>query len=318
MIEEILENKLSTVAQSNAITSGRYDLTACELDIFFIVLANINSQPSGHDGKRIRIYTTDIKTITGRMWNSKQLRESVTSLGSKQIEVVIKNNEYLTIWMFQSVETFLGKGYFEVLLSEPILPYLLELKTNFTVLQLKSALSCSSKYSKRLYSLACQWRNARDGKKRFQLDELKEILGLKDPKNLKPEQYVEINAFKKNVLDISVFQINEYTDIKFEYKLIKQGRTYTAIDIFIDQKKSKFQLGIDFKESIDFQKNVRIIMKYGFSEDQGKIIAPHFKEFEKIIETLNNKIKNGALKIEHHMAYLIAVLQDKGILKKKK
>ena len=37
-------------------------------------------------------------------------------------------------------------------------------------------LNCSSKYAKRLYALACQWRSI--GKKRFEISELKKILGL--------------------------------------------------------------------------------------------------------------------------------------------
>jgi len=37
-------------------------------------------------------------------------------------------------------------------------------------------LNCSSKYAKRLYALACQWRSV--GKKRFEISELKKILGL--------------------------------------------------------------------------------------------------------------------------------------------
>lgn len=54
------------------------------------------------------------------------------------------------------------------------------MKNNFKALQLKSVLNCSSKYTKRLYTIACQWRSV--GTKRFEIQELKQMLGLIDKK----------------------------------------------------------------------------------------------------------------------------------------
>ena len=62
-------------------------------------------------------------------------------------------------------------------------------------------LGCTSKHAKRLYSLACQWRGT--GGHTYSIGELKEMLGLKDPKGKEPEQYKQIGQFKEKVLDIA-------------------------------------------------------------------------------------------------------------------
>ena len=313
-----------TIVQSNIITSARYDYTACQLDIFFMILGSLSSQPTN---KKYRIYSKDIEDITGRRWDRKMLRESVTALGDKKIEINVGDDDYKQIWLFQSSESFHGQGYFEVMLSESIIPYLEDLKNNFTVMELKSALLCSSKYSKRLYALACQWRNSSNGRKSFKISELKEMLGLKDPDGIAKEQYIEIPALKKYVFDIAVKQINLNTDINFDYRLIKQGRSFTGIEIFIEDKELQERFDIDFnkdleyqKKETEYQKNVAEIMAYGLDRESAeKIALKHFKDFKATVDDLNLKISQDIIKIRGNSsaAYLIGVYKKKGVLKAK-
>ena len=178
-------------------------------------------------------------------------------------------------------------------------------------MQLKSTLSVTSKYAKRLYALACQWRSV--GKKRLELEELKKMLGLIDKKG--NEQFTEITAFKKRVLDIAKKQINEETDISFDYKLIKQGRAFRWVEIYTNPKMSQ-QLVINFEESIDNQKYISKLIFYGFSQIQAELVSGKEKEkdFDTLIIDLNEKIRQRKLKIENSVGYLIGVYQKKGIL----
>ena len=125
------------------------------------------------------------------------------------------------LWLFSKVDYLIGTGSFSVKLNDEALPYFFELKNNFTALQLKSVLNCSSKYAKRLYGIACQWRSI--GSKRFEIVELKKMLGLIDKKG--NEQFERISQFKEYVLDIAKKQINEKKALVPKaflcYKLIK-------------------------------------------------------------------------------------------------
>lgn len=300
-----INNEDKIIYQHNAITSGRYDYSACMLDILFMVLSALEK-----DKLVYTIYTEDIEHITGRKWNIAQFTKSTESMLTKMFEIE-DENAYTQFVLFQYFKYLKGERSIEVKLSEISLPYFFELKNNFTALQLKSVLNCSSKYAKRLYGLACQWRSV--GKKRFEISELKKMLGLinKDGE----EQFTEITAFKKYVLEIAKEQINKNTDIHFDYELTKRGRSFQWVTIFINAQKSKV-LEIDFGKSVDVQKFEHKLKAYGFNEEQAEIIAMKEKEkdFDILITDLNEKVRNRKLNVESAPAYLVGVYQKKGIL----
>ncbi|KMQ58360.1 hypothetical protein ACM46_22700 [Chryseobacterium angstadtii] len=303
LIDVNLQDKV--VMQHNAITSGRYDFTACQLDLLFMILAQLEIGKTEYT-----IHTSDIEAITGRQWQINQLTKSTELILTKMFEVE-DSESYTQFVLFQYFKYLKGQRSIQVKLSEIALPYFFELKSNFTALQLKSTLSVTSKYAKRLYALGCQWRSV--GKKRFEIEELKKMLGLIDKKG--KEQFEEISAFRKNVLDIAKKQINEESDIYFDYKLIKQGRSFRWVEIYVNAKMAQ-QLIINFEESIDNQKYISKLVVYGFSQIQAELIAGKEKEsnFDILITELNEKIRQRKLKIENSVGYLVGVYQKKGIL----
>jgi len=303
LIDVNLQDKV--VMQHNAITSGRYDFTACQLDLLFMILAQLEIGKTEYT-----IHTSDIEAITGRQWQINQLTKSTELILTKMFEVE-DSESYTQFVLFQYFKYLKGQRSIQVKLSEIALPYFFELKSNFTALQLKSTLSVTSKYAKRLYALGCQWRSV--GKKRFEIEELKKMLGLIDKKG--KEQFEEISAFKKNVLEIAKKQINEESDIYFDYKLIKQGRSFRWVEIYVNAKMAQ-QLVINFEESIDNQKYISKLVAYGLSQMQAELIAGKEKEkdFDILITELNEKIRQRKLKIENSVGYLVGVYQKKGIL----
>lgn len=297
------ESKL--IYQHNVITSGRYDYSATMMDILFMVLSSLEV------GKlEYTIHVQDIEAITGRKWNLKQLREATESIGSRMFEIE-KKDSLEQIWLFSRVKYLLGTGSFTITLNPLASQYFFELKNNFTALQLKSVLNCSSKYAKRLYGIACQWRSV--GSKRFEIEELKKMLGLIDKKG--NEQFERVNDFKKYVLDIAKQQINENTDIEIDFELKKRGRSFHWVTVHINSQKFK-QLEINFHNSIDVQKFASKLTVYGLTQEQADIIAQKEKEadFNALIEDLNAKVRNGKLKMDKSVAYLVGVYQKKGIL----
>lgn len=297
------ETKL--IYQHNVITSGRYDYSATMMDILFMVLSSLEV------GKlEYTIHIQDIEAITGRKWNLKQLREATESIGSRMFEIETKDS-LEQIWLFSRVKYLLGTGSFTITLNPLASQYFFELKNNFTALQLKSVLNCTSKYAKRLYGIACQWRSV--GSKRFEIVELKKMLGLIDKKG--NEQFTEITAFKKRVLDIAKKQINENTDIEIDFELKKRGRSFHWVTVHINSQKFK-QLEINFHNSVDIQKFASKLTAYGLTQEQADIIAQKEKEadFNALIEDLNAKVRNGKLKMDKSVAYLVGIYQKKGIL----
>lgn len=301
-----LQNKV--VFQHNVITSGRYDYSSCMLDILFMVLSGLEQNKLEYT-----IHVQDIEQITGRKWNLKQLREATESIGSRMFE--IETSESLDqIWLFSRVKYLKGTGSFVVKLNDEATPYFFDLKNNFTALQLKSVLDCSSKYAKRLYTIACQWRSV--GSKRFEITELKKMLGLIDKKG--NEQFERISDFKMKVLDIAKTQICENTDIELSYELKKRGREFYWVTLHINSQKFK-QMQIEFDKPLNIQKFKSKLLSYGLNEDQAEQIATKEKEadFDTLIADLNNKIQNKKVSVKNSVGYLVGIYQKKGFLPSK-
>jgi len=297
--------------QHNAITSGRYDFTACQLDILFMVLASLKEEETHY-----KIHTKDIELITGRQWNISQLTNSTEQLLTRMFEIETEDRHRQFV-LFQYFDYIKGTRTIEVKLSEVALPYFFELKNNFTHFQLKSVLGCTSSYAKRIYMLACQWRTIGKFPKPIPIIELKQMLGLVDKKGV--EQYERISAFKADVLDKAKKQINENTDISFDYELFKHGRSFTHIQIYVSMSKDNpKQLEIDYTQSISEQRNIRTIMAYGINEEYAKLIVKDgFEKFIDFVKKVNERAKKGEINVDNASAYIIGSYQKKGVLQKK-
>ena len=238
-----LPEPVPVVRQHNAITQARYDYTACQLDIFFFLLSRLRRDDA--PDREYTIYVKDVETLTGRQWNYQQLREATADMGSRMFEVE-NERTYQQLWMFQRVEYIKGKGCLQIQLATPIRPFLFNLKENFTSYQLHSALKLSSKYATRIYQLVSQWKD-KATTRTYPLDEFKQMLHLKDPKGKEPELFQNISQLKARVLDIAVRQVNEHTDLKIDYQLLKKGRAYDAVRFTIARQQPQ-QLPIPFEQ----------------------------------------------------------------------
>lgn len=215
-------NQSIEVRQHNAITNARYEYTEMQLDIFLYLLAKLRKDKT--DGV-YEVSVGEMSKLTGKKYNYQQLRLATEGMGSRMFEVSTTRS-YIQLWMFQRIEYVHGTGIIEVEFTNPIKPYLFDLKDNFTSFQLYAALRLSSKFAKRIYTLCSQWKD-KGQTQTFSLDEFKKMLSLLDDKG--NEQYRQIGQLKQFVLDESVKQINKHTDLEVGYTLQKRGRSFNSI-----------------------------------------------------------------------------------------
>ncbi|MBW3131133.1 replication initiation protein [Hymenobacter profundi] len=210
------------IRQHNALTNARYEYSELQLDLFFFIISKLR-----RDDKDT-IYQLDImelSRLTGKRYNGAYLQKATADMGSRMLEVE-DANEYQQLWMFQRIRYLKGQGIIEFDLTKHVLPYLFELKNNFTSYELAAALRLTSKYAKRIYQYCSQWKDLGETKK-YEILELKRMLGLVDDKGT--DKMPRISDFRTSVLDIAVKQINEHTELSISYKLEKRGKAFKNV-----------------------------------------------------------------------------------------
>jgi len=210
------------IRQHNALTNARYDYTELQLDLMFFLVSKLRKeqQTGAYD-----LSIMELSALTGKRYDYPYLRQATEGMGSRVFEVETKES-FKQLWMFRSVEYMKGQGMLKIKLSEDILPYLFDLKDNFTSYGLAAALRLSSKYAKRIYQLVSQWKDLGETKK-YDLQDFKKMLGLLDAKG--NEKLKQLGQLRERVLDPAVKQINEHTELHISYTLEKKGRAFKNI-----------------------------------------------------------------------------------------
>ena len=210
------------VRQHNTLTNARYEYTELQLDLLFFLLSKLRKD------QKTAVYELSIKdlsALTGKEYHYGYLRKATEGMGSRVFEVET-DTQFSQLWMFQRVNYLKGQGTIEIKLTEDIIPYLFDLKDNFTSYELASALRLTSKYAKRIYQLCSQWKDKGETKK-YDIEDFKKMLGLLDEKG--NDKAARISDLKTKVLDIAVKQINEHTELHISYKLEKKGKAFKSI-----------------------------------------------------------------------------------------
>lgn len=215
-------NQELEIRQHNALTNARYEYTELQLDLFFFIISKLRKD------EKDTVYQLDIRelsSLTGKRYNGAYLHKATADMGSRMLEVE-DAKEYRQIWMFQQIRYIKGEGIIEFDLTKYVLPYLFQLKNNFTSYELAAALRLTSKYAKRIYQICSQWKDLGETKK-YDLQDFKKMLGLLDEKG--NEKMERISQLREKVLDVAVKQINEHTELNVSYTLEKRGKTFKNI-----------------------------------------------------------------------------------------
>ncbi|WP_188939377.1 replication initiation protein [Dyadobacter endophyticus] len=242
MMEKAKEKSTSLqVRQHNAITAARHELSAAQLDLYFMVLSKLKN--GDQIGTKYRINVAEIFQLTGRNWNYVQLRDATEGLIGKVFEIE-ENDGLLQVALMSSAKYLKGQGTIEISIAGELLPYLVDLKNNFTSFQLYCVLSMSSKYAKWLYVQFSRWKDI--GFMSIDVEDLRYRLHLKDPEGKQPEQYKQWGQFKDNVIEPAMRQINASSDLRVTYSTEKAGKTITKLH-FLIKSVSQFQTIIPFE-----------------------------------------------------------------------
>ena len=220
-----LERHELVYKSNDLIQKTRYELSASEQKV--VLWATSKIKPTDND---FEWYTFEAKEfcqllgITENGKNYRNLRDKVKKLADKSFWIDMGDNETCLCRWFSGVKI---KGTtISVRFDDMMRPFLLQLKSRFTMYELENVLLMQSKYAIRIYEIMKSYLFK--GSYRVELEEFKQMLQV--------AEYPRYANFREKVLDVAVHEINEMTDIMVDYMAVKTGKAVTGIEFSIRKK----------------------------------------------------------------------------------
>lgn len=222
-----MANKKLTVYKANQVIEAGYRLTLNEQRVVLACIAQVNSKEALLVTDEFELSAKDFAklfSVSGdRAYHA--LVEVTESLFNRY---VVLDNPYpdrpkvkrLKIRWISSIEYLADDGKLSLCFSKKMLPYLSELKGQFTRYDLEHIGKMTSIYAIRLYELLAQWQSV--GKREVELDWLKKRFEIED-------LYPDMHNLKKRVIDPAVKDINTHSNFEVTWKQRKTGRRVTHL-----------------------------------------------------------------------------------------
>lgn len=237
------------IRKSNKLVEARYKLDIWETRIFTKMLMMINK--GDDDFKKYKIYLRDLVEDFDLGKNQQAyplLRQGARKLMRKvfylpyEVDGVERLFEAPLVTGLDSAVTD-GRTvrddhlYIEVSFAPEMKPYLIQLKSQFTMYDARNILKLPSTYSIRIYELLKQYE--RIGKRTFKVDELKQIIGVKEEVEINgkkefKDSYPLYGNFRQRVLLKAQKDLKKYTDIQFIFEPKRTGRKVTHLIFYIE------------------------------------------------------------------------------------
>lgn len=153
----------------------------------------------------------------------------------------------------------------DLIFAPSIVPYITNLEQQFTSYDLEQVAELNSKYSVRLYEIIIAWKG--NGKtNQISIEKLRERLGVAD------DEYQKMELFKRRILDKSLLEINQKTNITLSYEQHKQGRKIIGFTFTIKQKPNTKQKKTKDDETRDLN-TVDLLSPIKMTDKQRAIFA---------------------------------------------
>lgn len=216
---------LPMVVQHNALVNARFLFGPLEARLFWHLLARVGRHDTQFSLSRVEV--SELMGGTSSQNAYKLVREAVEKFATRTLTIEQLNAEgrrgrhsdYVVLPLLSSAHYRGGKGVVEAKFNDAVMPYLLELRDNFTKAQLTELLKLKNPYSQRIYWLLREY--AAFGQRTLTLDELKTMFQL-------GPGYDRWDNFRTRILN-RVQEEMQATDLPFTYEPIKNGRHVTAV-----------------------------------------------------------------------------------------
>ena len=227
------------VVKDNALMNASYNLDLVEQRL--ILLAIIEARESGkginaNDPLTVHAESYINQFGVHRVTAYQALKDACDNLFARQFSYQSKSEKgniqnHRSRWVSEIIYID-TEATVKIIFAPAIVPLITRLEEQFTKYDIEQISDLSSAYAIRLYELLICWRST--GKTPIiELGEFRNRVGVLD------SEYHRIAHLKERVIEHSIKQINEHTDITATYEQHKKGRSITGFSFKFKQKKSK-------------------------------------------------------------------------------
>ena len=225
------------VVKDNALMNASYNLDLVEQRL--ILLAIIEARESGkginaNDPLTVHAESYINQFGVHRVTAYQALKDACDNLFARQFSYQSKSEKgniqnHRSRWVSEIIYID-TEATVKIIFAPAIVPLITRLEEQFTKYDIEQISDLSSAYAIRLYELLICWRST--GKTPIiELGEFRNRVGVLD------SEYHRIAHLKERVIEHSIKQINEHTDITATYEQHKKGRTITGFSFKFKQKK---------------------------------------------------------------------------------
>lgn len=256
--------KNNLVAKSNDLIVASYELTRNEQRLLLACISQINSQPNASEitmQDEFVVTTEQMKELykdSSKDNVYRDLNVVANNLFEREVKIALPDNEMLRTRFVSSVLFQPEKSQITVTFAQKILPYLTQLKKNFTRYRLADTVELTSIYAIRLYEMVVCWQGQNRWSETVDLGEFRYMMGCVG-------KYKQFGQLRQSVIEKAVEQINENTAYNVSVKYRKIKHTYKSVT-FSFYKKGAISL-IDDKGALSLDKIRRIVRSAQFTAD---------------------------------------------------
>ncbi len=218
------------VKSNDLIQKSRFSLTTQQQKIVLFIISQIS--PFDKDFALYEFKITEFCKVCGIEPKGDMytyLKNQIKKISDKSLWIELENGEETLLRWIEKPYINKRTGTIQIKLDDDMKPYLLQLKEKFTAYDFIYTLNFKSKYSIRLYEYlkSIHYKKLETYWKTIEINEFQKLLD---------STYKDFKNFNTWVLKPAHKEINAFSDIYFNYELIKDGNKVTHIRLCVDTK----------------------------------------------------------------------------------
>lgn len=220
----VIENQSLTVSKSNTLIDASYHLTLNEQRLILACIAQIDSRKGRLPRDNVfTLYAEEFAGIFGITVDQayESLHDASESLYERDIRTLEGGRHKTRFRWVYYVQYRDGEGCVKLGFSPNVGPHLVGLRKRFTSYQLQALASVRTAYAIRLFEMLMQFQDT--GLLRISVADFKERLRLEG-------KYPRFSDLKRRVIDPSVKELRERSNLLLEWSAIRKGRAVATLE----------------------------------------------------------------------------------------